>query len=76
MCFIFLFNQAITFQQFSGFRHMDTVVTKFKLSPGMREKGDICNFKCGMVFGVRWALLRFSETANLLGFTENGLEKK
>lgn len=55
---------------------MDTVVTKFKLSPGMREKGDICNFKYGMVFGVRWALLRFSETANLLGFTENGLEKK
>lgn len=53
---------------------MDTVVTKFKLSPRMREKGDLCNFKCGMVVGVRWALLRFSETANLLRFTENGLE--
>lgn len=55
---------------------MDTVVTKFKLSPRMREKGDLCNFKCGMVVGVRWALLRFSETANLRGFTENGLGEK
>ena len=42
---------------------------KFKPWIRIRKKGDLSDFKRGMVVGSRWAGVSISETADLLGFS-------
>ncbi len=41
----------------------------------MGKKGDLSDFKCGMVVGARRAGLSISETADLLGFSRTTISR-
>ncbi len=41
----------------------------------MGKKGDLSDFECGMVVGVRRAGLSISETADLLGFLHTTISR-
>jgi len=48
---------------------------KFKLSIRLRKKGDLSDFKCGMVVGATRVGLSISERADLLVFSHRWSEK-
>ncbi len=77
-------HMPITWQQLNvASRCGEDDLLKFKPSTRMGNKGDLCDFECGIVVGARQSGLSISKTAYLLGFprtilgfTENGPKKR
>lgn len=71
---------VITWQQLIAFKHVDNSsgqdnILKFKLSIRLERKGDLSEYKSGMVVCARQAALSVSETTDLLGVSNTTISQ-
>jgi len=55
--------------------HTHTHIMNSKLNVRMGKKGDLSNFKRGMIVGARRAGLSISQSAQLLGFSHTTISR-